>query len=210
MATTDESKSYKIARDLAYEKRELYSVDGRTLNLTKIREIYSSEGINLIYKEDLKNLKAFYMADEDGTDVLCNKGLPKEPKLFALIHELKHHYLDRHLLCAPCCMNYGEEPEIEIAAEVFAAEFIWPFPLFKKDIQRAALSIPNITPSDLVIFKRNTGYPVSYKFIKKRFEQCGLIAKGSFDKENFKKLEYTIYGVPFYLRNRSTRSSSFS
>jgi Zn-dependent peptidase ImmA (M78 family) len=112
MLTTD-SKSYNVARNLAYEKRELYSVDGKNLNLTKIRQIYKDEGISLVYRTGLKNLKALYMSDEHGVDVLCNQKLPNEPKLFALVHELKHHFLDRDLLCTPCCMNYDQEPLIE-------------------------------------------------------------------------------------------------
>jgi len=200
--TTDDSKSFKVARALALEKRRLYSIDGRTLNLTKIHQIYKQEGIELIYRDGLKNLKALYMSDGDGVDVMCNKGLPKEPKLFALIHELKHHYLDRTLLCAPCCMSYAEEPDIERTAEVFAAEFIWPMSMFNDGVVGAGLVAGNITPEDLVRFKMDMGYPVSYSFVKKRFEILRLIEKGSFDKVSFKKVEYSLYGKPFYLYRR--------
>jgi len=61
--TQDDSKSFKLARTLALEKRAIYSIDGRLLNLTKIQQIYKQEGINLCYQTGLKNLKALYMAD---------------------------------------------------------------------------------------------------------------------------------------------------
>lgn len=38
------------------------------------------------------------MCADDHCSVAIRNSLPDEPKLFALIHELKHHYRDRNLL----------------------------------------------------------------------------------------------------------------
>ena len=38
------------------------------------------------------------MYDDNDPGVLVNKILPREPRLFSLLHELKHHYTDRPLI----------------------------------------------------------------------------------------------------------------
>jgi Zn-dependent peptidase ImmA (M78 family) len=52
--------------------------------------------------------------------------VPEEPRLFALLHELKHHYRDRDAIGAGSlvCGDYNANRRIEIGAEIFAAEFL--------------------------------------------------------------------------------------
>ncbi|MEJ0042679.1 MAG: hypothetical protein WDM81_10895 [Rhizomicrobium sp.] len=65
------------------------------------------------------------------------RDLPHEPKLFALVHELKHHYRDREALGARviACGDYNQNELIEIGAEVSSAEFIYPESEFIADVQ---------------------------------------------------------------------------
>jgi len=56
------------------------------------------------------------------------KDLPKEPKLFALVHELKHHWADRPLNGSgpPFMWFVQRERATRKALKVFAAEFYIP------------------------------------------------------------------------------------
>ncbi len=204
--------SYWQVKLLATEKRKLYAVSTQNIGLNLIRKIYKAEGIGIHYSPSrLRKLKAAYFKDGDGCDVLLNKDLPKEAKIFALIHELKHHYLDRGAIQGvSCCLNsYDTEPLREKTAEVFAAEFIWPESEFA--LSAKGFSVPQGVwkPEVVVGFKKSCGVPVSYKFITKRLERLSVIQKGAFDKVKFVKLEWDMYGKPFYLRKMEIQSFSY-
>lgn len=201
----DSQDQYEIAKSLAREKRLLYSVQSERVNLTALRKIYTQEGIKIKLAEPrkLRNLKAAYFNDEDGIDVFLNPKLPNEAKLFALVHELKHHYIDANGEGVWSCLkSYGDEPIIEKTAEVFAAEFIWPENDFITSISDYGITRVNCTAENVINFKRAIKIPVSYMFIKKRLEWFKLIDKGSMNNVKFQTLEREMYGLPFYLRNR--------
>lgn len=67
-------------------------------------------------------IRACYFADGEPS-VMVRKDLPREPKLFALVHELKHHYVDRESILngEHRCGAYNENELIEKGADVFAA-----------------------------------------------------------------------------------------
>ena len=134
---------------------------------------------------------------------MCSSDLiPEQPKLFALIHELKHHYCDRAALGSGIihCGDYDRNELIEKGAEVFAAEFIYPEVEFAADFSNVVAATPQAP--HIVEFKRSCKAKVSYRFICKRLERLGRISLGSFDAVHFQQLEDQIYGVPFYRRSR--------
>src|SRR4051812_41955524 len=122
---------YEQIKRLARQKKLLYLGEARYFGLREINKIYSAEGIKINYRDSggFKKLKAAYFHDADGVDVIINKKLPPEVRIFALIHELKHHYTDTDRLKGMVAC-YDEAPLIEKSAEVFAAEFIWPESMF--------------------------------------------------------------------------------
>jgi len=194
---------YEELKLLAREKRSLYEVDLQPLDLNKIRNIYRQEGIKIkLSTGTLRNLKAAYFNDENGTDVLLNSKLPREAKIFALIHELKHHYVDANNHDVFCLKDYDDEPEIEKGAEVFAAEFIWPEDLFLSEATDFGLKQGNCSPELIVRFKKQILSPVSYTFIRKRLEWFKLIEKGEHTGVKFKNLEYELFGIPYHLRKK--------
>ena len=134
--------------------------------------------------------------------VAVQRRLPDEPKLFALVHELKHHYCDREALGDGVihCGDYNMDDIIEIGAEVFAAEFIYPEAEFAADLQKSGITVREA--SDVVEVKRNCKAKVSYRYLCKRLERLGLVNPGQFDGVQFQKLEDKLYGVPFYRRRR--------
>ncbi|OLE51705.1 MAG: hypothetical protein AUG51_21650 [Acidobacteria bacterium 13_1_20CM_3_53_8] len=188
-------------RSLALSKRAEHGVQTTSLNLTVMRRVYRREGIT-IDRWDLqgRKIKASYFCDGGDCSVLVNKNLPREPKLFALAHELKHHYVDQEILRDGRirCGDYNRHEFIEKTAEVFGAEFIYP-----EDEMRELATHLGVTPRTcskerIVEFKRACPACVSYTFVVKRFEWFGFCPRGTYDDVHFQKLEEELYGLPIY------------
>jgi len=201
------SAYYEDLKRLAREKRAEYKVDTAVFGLRELRRIYEAEGIRIDHWPLSRKIKALYMCGGGDCSVALQKSLPDEPKLFALVHELKHHYKDRASLGSGIlrCGDYEANELIEKGAEVFAAEFIYPESEFEDDVKTFRLSIT--TPADIVDFKRSCRAKVSYRFICKRLERMGLIVAGQFDRIQFQKLEEQIHGVPFYKRRQRRKAA---
>jgi Zn-dependent peptidase ImmA (M78 family) len=189
---------YEELQQLAREKRAKYAVDTASFGLREVRVIYKEEGIRIDHWPLPRKVKALYMCEDGDCSVALQQAIPYEPKLFALIHELKHHYRDRDALGAGMfhCGDYDANELIEKGAEVFAAEFIYPEAEFATDIDRIRLKFQQA--SDIVTVKRCCKAKVSYRFICKRLERLGRTTPGQFDGIRFQKLEDQLYGVPFY------------
>jgi len=191
---------YEAMKRLAAEKREQYSLNTEKLGLQRMRELYKSEGITIDLWKTSQKIRAVYMCDGGDPSVLVNRGLPEIPRLFAMAHELKHHYCDQSALNNGKiqCGDYNANEVIEKAAEVFAAEFIYPEQDFLNCVQLLGLERGNVSPEQIVELKRNCGAPVSYTFLRKRLEWFEFIEKAQFMKVQFQKLEEQIHGVPIY------------
>jgi len=192
--------NYEAMKRLAREKRAEYSVETATLNLIVVRKIYSAEGIRIDPWGFPRTIRAVYMSDDAGPSVAINKALPREPKLFSLVHELKHHYADRDLIEKGQieCGDYNENQRTEIGAEVFAAEFIYPEAEFLQKTNELGIELGKCTPEDVVRLKRECGACVSYHFLRKRLVRLGFAPANAFDRIQFQKLEEQVYGVPVY------------
>ncbi len=193
-------ENYENLKLLAREKRAEHGIVTSKITIPVIKKIYKSEGIKVDYWEVSRKIRAAYFCDGDDCSVLLNKNLPQEPKIFSLVHELKHHFIDRSIIenGEIECGDYNANKEIEIGAEVFAAEFIFPEKEMREIIVAMGITRDNCDPKNIVDIKRSKYAPVSYTFIKKRFEYFGLIGRGTFDSIQFEKLEEEIYGKPIY------------
>ena len=142
------------------------------------------------------------MCDDSDPSVAINKTLPREPKLFSLVHELKHHYVDRELIenGKIKCGDYNANQAIEIGAEVFAAEFIYPETEFLARVELLGIQ-PQCSAEDVVRLKRECGACVSYQFLRKRLIRLGFSSKNAFDGVQFQKLEEQMFGLPIYKRD---------
>jgi Zn-dependent peptidase ImmA (M78 family) len=96
------------------------------------------------------------------------------------------------------CGDYNENQVIEIGAEVFAAEFIYPEAEFLEKTKELGIQFGKCSPEDVVRLKRECGACVSYQFLRKRLVRLRFAPAGTFDKVQFQKLEERIYGVPVY------------
>jgi Zn-dependent peptidase ImmA (M78 family) len=195
---------YEGLKSLAREKRSAYGVSTSAFGLREVRRIYKAESIHIDTWPLPRRIKALYMCSEQHYSVAIQETLPDEPKLFALVHELKHHYRDQDVLTnGPiACGDYNANELIEKGAEVFAAEFIYPEQEFADCIRK--LGITSWTPEQVVKLKRDCGARVSYTFLCKRLERLHLIRPGQFQSVQFRKLEERIHGVPFYRRRAAS------
>ena len=191
---------YQELKALAREKRGHYGVVTEAFGLREARQIFKAEGIRIDYWSLPYKIKALYMCADGDCSVAVQRKLPDEPKLFALVHELKHHYRDREALGDGVihCGDYNMDDLIEIGAEVFAAEFIYPEAEFAEDIE--SIGLKTWGAEDVVRLKRNCKAIVSYRFLCKRLEHLELIGRGAFDVVKFQKLEDKMYGVPYHRR----------
>jgi Zn-dependent peptidase ImmA (M78 family) len=194
------SQYYDAMKLLAAEKRQKYTIATASLGLKRIREVYKAEGVAIDLWKTSYKIRAMYMCDGGDPSVLVNRNLPTEPRLFAMVHELKHHYCDQTALKNGQirCGDYNANEVIEKAAEVFAAEFIYPAQEFLDCASSLGLEAGKVTPEEIVQLKRVCNAPVSYKFLQKRLEWFGFIERGQFAKVQFQKLEEEICGVPIY------------
>lgn len=172
-----------------------------------MRDLYKAHGIQLVYWEvKLKVLRGAYINDEDGPTVMVFKGLPEDPKLFTLGHELKHHLLDN----GACSTVDGGSDIREIAAEVFAAELLLPEDLFveelaKRSITRGRQSSLDDVKLGILNLKHDTRTTLSYTGLAKRAERLGYADKGALTSVQWKKLEIAQFGVPFYQQKLARR-----
>jgi Zn-dependent peptidase ImmA (M78 family) len=198
---------YEDLLNLARQKRALYGVRTEAFGLTQVRKIYKVEGIRVDYWPLPYKLKALYMCADGDCSVAIQKSLPEQPKLFALVHELKHHYRDREALGSGVihCGDYNANELIEKGAEVFAAEFIYPEREFAEDL--STFDVVLWKAENVVRLKRACKARVSYRFLCKRLERLGLIPAGHFNGVQFQKLEDELFGIPFYRRVRRRRAS---
>src|SRR5712692_995896 len=179
------SAYYEDLKHLARQKRAEFCVNTAAFGLSEVRVIYKQEGIRIDHWPLPRKVKALYMCEDGDCSVALQRTLPYEPKLFALVHELKHHFRDREALGAGVihCGDYDANELIEKGAEVFAAEFIYPQAEFAEDLKN--LGLTDRQASDVVAVKRSCKAKVSYRFICKRLERLGCISPSQFDGTQF-------------------------
>jgi Zn-dependent peptidase ImmA (M78 family) len=195
------SAYYDQMRHLACEVRNQYSLIGTRITRTDMRRIYKDQGIELDLRDfKSKTLRGAYFNDDAGVSVMISKSLPEEPYIFTLGHELKHHLVDKDVRM---CTDPGAEM-IEIGAEVFAAELIFPQQLFIEEFEQRGVSRGGCTAEHLVRLKRSLGSSLSYAGLAKMAVRLGFAGKGTFDRTRWRQVEERLFGVPFYRRRAKT------
>src|SRR6185503_12136201 len=111
---------------LAHQVRAEHGLRSPRVLASDLRRIYDRHGIVIdSWPYRLRNLRGAFICDHLGTTVMLASGLPQDPKVFTMAHELKHFYRDRHLGISYCDQsNLGKT--LEIGAEIFAAELLFP------------------------------------------------------------------------------------
>lgn len=208
----DRQSYYEYLKALARDVRSRFQLTSETVSLSALRAIYHQEGINIDYWDyTLKKVRGAYFLIDGEANVLVNGSIkPAETRIFILAHELKHHYIDQEVAenqLIGCQTDWSQLSPIEIGAEIFAAELIYPEPEFLELANTMGMVGKECIPQDVVYLKQRCPAPVNYIFLVKRFERFGLVAKDAFKGVQFQKLQESMLGVPFYKkRNQLSRS----
>lgn len=203
------SEYYRQMRVLAAQVRDQYELSSPRVLKSDLRRIFKDQGIHIdLWPHKLKKLRGAYFYDErDGASVMLAKNLPDDPMIFTMGHELKHHLVDRNSIVALCDPS-NQSTEIEIGAEIFAAELIYPEQMFRDDLAAMNVSSGTCEAKHLVALKRETKTTLSYAGLAKRAEFLGLAPENSLKKIAWKNLEEKIYGVPFYKQRLQWRKNN--
>lgn len=192
------SDYYADMKKLARETRAKYGLTTPRVLKSHMRKIYSNLGIKIdLWPHRMRQLRGAYFNDEFGFTVMLAKGLPDDPMIFTMGHELKHHLVDRDLPVA-CCSDRNANQHIEIGAEIFAAELIYPEEDFALALSKKGIASGACTPEDIVRLKRETGTTLSHTGLAKRAMFLGFANPGSLIDIQWKKLEVKIFGEPLY------------
>ena len=193
-------------RILAEATRANYGFAGPRITRSDMRVVYKDQGITIDYwPYKLRRLRGSYHNDQYGVTVMVAKNLPDDPAIFTLAHELKHHLVDQDKMVALCDASNSNEL-IEIGAEVFAAEFLLPSGLVATWFESRTIGRGQLTAEDLVRFKRESATTLSYAGLVKHVEHLHLTTRGQFAGIQWKKLEESIYGLPFHKRYARRRA----
>jgi Zn-dependent peptidase ImmA (M78 family) len=191
-------KYYEKLKALAREERSKFGWSTPRILRSHLRSAYKFYGIRIdLWSFPLKVVRGAYFYDEIGASVLLNRKLPDDPFIFTMAHELKHHLVDRNLSYI-CCSQYNEAEPIEIGAEIFAAELLYPEKDFAETLLGMGVGYGQCTAELLVKIKHETRTTLSYSGLAKRAVFLGFAEDGAYEKVSWKKLEELIYGEPIY------------
>jgi Zn-dependent peptidase ImmA (M78 family) len=191
---------YEAMKALARQVRTEHSLATCRVLRRDLRRIYSKLGIRIDMRpQKFKKLRGAYFNDDLGPTVMIAKQLPPEPTIFTLAHELKHHLADAGHDRFECSAANESEP-IEISAEIFAAELIFPEAEFARVLTAQGVRKGECKAEVLVRLKHDTQTTLSYASLAKRAEFLKFAPQGSLAGTKWKKLAETIYGEPAYKR----------
>jgi hypothetical protein len=194
------SAYYQEMKTLAGEVRQRYELSTPRVLRTDLRKIYRAERITIdLWPHALRRLRGAYFHDALGSHVMLAKKLPPDPMVFTMAHELKHHLVDRSRPMS-CCDTSNQNEMIEIGAEVFAAELIFPEDDFAAVLLAANVARGECTAEDIVRLKHDTRTTLSYAGLTKRAEFLGFAEPGRLPKAGWKALEVKLFGEPVYKR----------
>jgi Zn-dependent peptidase ImmA (M78 family) len=181
---------YYRMRELAREVRARHGLEGPRLTIRQIWRICRAEGIErLDFRSGFKALRGAYFNDDYGVSILLARGLPDDPTIFTIAHELKHHLVDSKAKSV-LCRTTEEARRTEVGAEIFAAELIYPERDFVDDLCRLLGRTPrNLTAETLVQLKERTRTTLSYAALAKRTVLLGMAEQGSFQDVRWRTLE---------------------
>ncbi|HKR23583.1 MAG TPA: ImmA/IrrE family metallo-endopeptidase [Pyrinomonadaceae bacterium] len=185
---------YEDLKQLARQVRAEFGLRSPRVVESDLRRIYEVNGIVIDdWPYRLRNLRGAFICDHLGTTVMLASGLPQDPKVFTMAHELKHFYRDRHLGISYCDQsNLGKT--LEIGAEIFAAELLFPDKDFMAQMRLLRVGVNQCLPKTLVRIKQNTRTTLSYAGLAIKAERLGYAPPRSLTTiKTWRKFE-EIYG----------------
>ena len=165
---------YEDLKLLARQVRAENGLSSPRVLPSDLMRIYAKHGIEVDeWPYRFRHLRGAFINDELGTTVMLAKGLPQDPMVFTMAHELKHFFRDRDLGISYCDQS-NLNKSLEIGAEIFAAELIYPDRDFISQMARMGIRMNQCLPKDLVRLKRQTRTTLSYAGLAIKAERLGF------------------------------------
>jgi Zn-dependent peptidase ImmA (M78 family) len=175
---------------LARKVRTEYGLNTPRVDHSDLRRIYFKEGIEIDYwPYRLKYLRGAFIYDELGASVMVAANLPQDPMVFTMAHELKHFLTDKELGISFCDRS-NINKTLEIGAEIFAAELLFPDKYFVEYMETLKIKRGQCDANALVKLKVNTRTTLSYSGLAIKAEQLKYAPAGSLTRmKGWRKLE---------------------
>ena len=185
---------YEDLKALARQVRAEHGLSSPRVLPGDMMRIYAQHGIVLDeWPYRFRNLRGAFINDHLGTTIMIAKGLPQDPMVFTMAHELKHFFRDRDLGISYCDQS-NLSKTVEVGAEIFAAELIYPDPDFMKHMRMLRVGRDQCLPKTLVQLKLKTRTTLSYAGLAIKAERLGYAPPCSLTRiKTWRKLE-SIYG----------------
>lgn len=185
---------YEDLRQLARQVRAENGLSTPRVTVSDLQRIYARNGIVVDeWPYRFRNLRGAFINDDLGPTVMVAKGLPQDPMVFTMAHELKHFFRDRDLGISYCDLT-NLNKSIEVGAEIFAAELIFPDRDFAGHMQRLGVRMNQCLPKTLIQLKRQTRTTLSYAGLAIKAERLGFAPSHSLTTiKTWRKLE-AVYG----------------
>lgn len=191
---------YDDLKRLARQVRAENGLNSPRVLPSDLRRIYFNNGIGIdLWPYRLRNLRGAFISDKLGTTVMLARGLPQDPLVFTMAHELKHFFRDRDLGISYCDQSNASKT-LEIGAEMFASELIFPDRDFIEHLEKMSIREDQCLPRTLVRLKHKTRTTLSYAGLAIKAERLRFAPLGTLTKvKTWRKLEATL-GFRYYRR----------
>ena len=189
-------KYYDDLKLLARQVRAEHGLSSPRVLPTDLLKIYDCYGIEVDeWPYRFRNLRGAFINDHLGPTVMLAKGLPQDPMVFTMAHELKHFFRDRDLGISYCDQS-NLNRSLEVGAEIFAAELLFPDRDFMSHMNAMGIRRDECLPKTLVQLKRKTGTTLSYAGLAIKAEKLGYAPSNSLTTINtWRRLE-SLYNPP--------------
>ena len=165
---------YEDLRALARQVRAEHKLSSPRVLPSDLMRIYAQYGIVLDeWPYRFRHLRGAFINDHLGTTIMIAKGLPQDPMAFTMAHELKHFFRDRDLGISYCDQS-NLNKSLEIGAEIFAAELLFPDRDFVAHMNMMGIRRDQCLPKTLIGLKRKTGTTLSYAGLAIKAERLGF------------------------------------
>jgi len=187
---------YQDLKLLARQVRADNGLKSPRVLVSDLTRIYAKHGIEIDeWPYRFRHLRGAFINDHLGMTVMVAKGLPQDPMVFTLAHELKHFFRDRDLGTSYCDQS-NLNKSLEIGAEIFAAELIFPDRDFVAHMNMMGIRRDQCLPKTLIQLKRETGATLSYAGLAIKAERLGFAPSHSLTTiKTWRRLE-AIYEPP--------------
>jgi Zn-dependent peptidase ImmA (M78 family) len=193
---------YEELKSLARQVREKYGLRTPRVMRSDLRRIYKALKIKFEKWPLSPRVRGAYFNDDCGIHIVIAESLPDDPAVFTMAHELKHHLADADSGLSFCSSANEKEP-IEIGAEVFAAELIFPEADFVVEMRALGVEPGGCTPEHIVRLKERTKTTLSHRGLCKRAERLGFAVAGALDRVlSWTAVRDRVFGAPPWRRPR--------